>query len=189
MDSPGSPLSELSSEDFAEEVKPEDNRSLSVDTFHSHYMDPAPPAKRRKTGEHSLRRVSPAPNYDTDISEDTEGSVPASPNHPTDDADHPGAQVIACQWDGCDAGELGNMDRLVDHLHEEHIQSRQKKYSCEWMACSRKGIPHASGYALRAHMRSHTREKPFYCTLPGEPSSDGVSLLKHFRSFIPPNNI
>jgi uncharacterized Zn-finger protein len=59
------------------------------------------------------------------------------------------------------------MDLLVKHLHQEHIHARQKKYSCEWIDCTRKGIAHASGYALRAHMRSHTREKPFYCTLPG----------------------
>ncbi|EON67431.1 hypothetical protein W97_06684 [Coniosporium apollinis CBS 100218] len=184
MDSPGSPLSELSSDDFAEEVKPEYNRSLSVDTFHSHHMETARPAKRQKTGEHSLRRVSPAPNYDTDISEDTEGSVPASPNHPADEGDHPGGQITACQWEGCDAGDLGNMDILVEHLHDEHIQSRQKKYSCEWIACNRKGIPHASGYALRAHMRSHTREKPFYCTLPecDRSFTRSDALAKHMRT-------
>ena len=76
-------------------------------------------------------------------------------------------QVTVCKWEGCEAGDLENMDRLVEHLHEDHIGTRQKKYSCEWSDCNRKGIPHASGYALRAHMRSHTREKPFYCTLPG----------------------
>jgi uncharacterized Zn-finger protein len=80
---------------------------------------------------------------------------------------HKGEQISFCRWEGCLAGELGNMDLLVQHLHDEHIHARQKKYSCEWADCTRKGIPHASGYALRAHMRSHTREKPFYCTLPG----------------------
>jgi hypothetical protein len=104
-----------------------------------------------------------------EISEDTDGSVPASPHHAgmaTED-DYGLEQVSVCKWDGCDAGDLGNMDNLVEHLHEDHIGTRQKKYSCEWSDCARKGIPHASGYALRAHMRSHTREKPFYCTLPG----------------------
>lgn len=76
-------------------------------------------------------------------------------------------QVTVCRWDGCPVGDLKNMDGLVQHLHFEHIGSRQKRYSCEWSDCSRKGQTHASAYALRAHMRSHTREKPFYCTLPG----------------------
>jgi hypothetical protein len=105
-----------------------------------------------------------------DISEDTDGSVPASPNHHpgmSQDDDFGQDQVTVCKWEGCDAGDLENMDNLVEHLHEDHIGTRQKKYSCEWSDCTRKGIPHASGYALRAHMRSHTREKPFYCTLPG----------------------
>ena len=77
-------------------------------------------------------------------------------------------QVSVCKWDGCELGETGNMDKLVEHIHEEHIGARRQRYSCEWVDCARKGIPHASGYALRAHMRSHTREKPFYCALPGE---------------------
>lgn len=55
----------------------------------------------------------------------------------------------------------------MKHIHDDHIGSRKAKYACEWDDCSRKGLTHASGYALRAHMRSHTREKPFYCTLPG----------------------
>jgi hypothetical protein len=113
---------------------------------------------------------------DEDISSDTDGSVPGSPHLGAttagdDEGDMPlggKEQISVCKWEGCEAGDLGNMDLLVKHLHEEHIHARQKKYSCEWIDCSRKGIPHASGYALRAHMRSHTREKPFFCTLPGK---------------------
>ena len=76
------------------------------------------------------------------------------------------------------------MDNLVDHIHDVHIGQRQKKYSCEWEKCARKGMPHASGYALRAHMRSHTREKPFYCQLPecDRSFTRSDALAKHMRT-------
>lgn len=175
MDSPGSDLSEYGSEDFPEEVK---NRHLSMEPTPDH--DLQRPSKRLRLNNRAPSSPPPhitAPPLDDEdeLSEDTDGSVPASPHH------HPGMsqeddfgqdQVTVCKWEGCEAGDLENMDNLVEHLHEDHIGTRQKKYSCEWSDCSRKGIPHASGYALRAHMRSHTREKPFYCTLPGTSSSD-----------------
>lgn len=180
--SPTSSLSELSSEAFEEDVKlPE----RSVSPYHSPDQDPdARPSKRQRTGGHAswdsrdagqpAAFVAPDDGY---ISEDTDGSVPGSPTHVPqaaqvaaagqDEDGLAGEQITVCKWDGCEAGNLGNMDRLVEHLNNDHIQAKQKKYSCEWIDCSRKGTPHASGYALRAHMRSHTREKPFYCSLPG----------------------
>ncbi len=72
-------------------------------------------------------------------------------------------QVTICAWEGCTTGDTLNMDKLVEHIHNEHIEGKQKRYTCEWIGCGRKSMPHASGYALKAHMRSHTREKPFYC--------------------------
>ncbi|KAK8156235.1 hypothetical protein BKA80DRAFT_224822 [Phyllosticta citrichinensis] len=196
-DSPGSPLSELSSQAFEEDDKTED-RSLSVDTYHDAEHESVRPTKRQRTGPSGLsnyRASSPEMRHHQDpddiyISEDTEGSVPASPNHPPglsgmqDEESLGQDQVTVCKWDGCNAGDLGNMDKLVDHLHDDHIGTRQKKYSCEWSDCARKGIPHASGYALRAHMRSHTREKPFYCTLPecDRAFTRSDALAKHMRT-------
>jgi hypothetical protein len=185
--SPASSLSELSSDAFEDDAK----RDRSGSPFPDGDNDPeARPSKRQRTGNHaswdSRAAGDPAPFVppeDEAISEDTDGSVPGSPTHASAAAaaaataaaggedDFPsGEQITVCKWDGCDAGNLGNMDRLVQHLNNDHIQAKQKKYSCEWMDCSRKGTPHASGYALRAHMRSHTREKPFYCSLPGTSS-------------------
>jgi hypothetical protein len=57
------------------------------------------------------------------------------------------------------------MDSLVQHIHAEHIGSRKATYACMWNGCSEKEMPQASGYALRAHMGSHAKEKPFYCSL------------------------
>ena len=139
-------------------------------------MDDEPPMKRRKRGDGSAATSAHALEHEAgvdlledmaQISEDTDGDIPSSPIHTRPDEDDFQEQVTVCAWDGCHAGELGNMDRLVEHIHNDHIEGRQKKYTCEWNGCSRKSMPHASGYALKAHMRSHTREKPFYCYLPG----------------------
>jgi hypothetical protein len=151
--------------------------------------------------EHSRRPASPSGS----ISSDTSGSVPTSPSfaqlgptHPLSSAyaaaqlnpDDPEAgdpattQVTKCMWTGCPEPEQGNMDNLVNHLHDFHIGLRQKKYSCEWEGCGRKGMPHASGYALRAHMRSHTKEKPFFCALPecDRSFTRSDALAKHMRT-------
>lgn len=113
----------------------------------------------------------------SDVSEDTEGDIPNSPVNARLDEEDFQEQVTICAWDGCEAGDFGNMDRLVEHIHNVHIESRQKKYTCEWLGCPRKSMAHASGYALKAHMRSHTREKPFHCYLPGKIMPPAIRLL------------
>lgn len=167
---PGSPLSSHASSEFAEDIK--DEREQSVDSLadrgDGHLM---PPAKRRKTGNQPAFR-SPTPSLlepeddDGDISSDSSASVPASELGSLDDDHH--EQVSACRWEGCPVGDLGNMDELVKHIHDDHIGQRQKKYVCQWVGCGRQGSEHASGYALKAHTRSHTKEKPFICELPGD---------------------
>lgn len=173
MDSPASDLSDYASDDFPEDVK---HRRLSTPSHDRDDHDHDPNTRPSKRPRLAITSPEPAPltippaDEFGELSEDTDGSVPASPHHPglsTNDDEYGHEQVTVCKWEGCTAGDLENMDNLVEHLHDDHIGTRQKKYSCEWSDCSRKGIPHASGYALRAHMRSHTREKPFYCTLPG----------------------
>ena len=125
--------------------------------------------------------MEPQPDL-TDISSDTSGDVPDSPRTGPMQVqeDEPGhEQITVCRWEGCPAGDLRNMDALVQHIHDDHIGTRQKMYSCQWDDCARKGMNHASGYALRAHMRSHTREKPFYCALPGKGACLGIHSVGH----------
>lgn len=119
----------------------------------------------------------------SDVSSDTSGSVPNSPGVVDAHEEDPAEQVSVCRWDGCGV-DLGNMDDLVKHIHDEHIGTRKATYACQWDDCSRKGMAHASGYALRAHMRSHTKEKPFYCTLPecDRSFTRSDALAKHMRT-------
>ncbi|KAA6411110.1 MAG: hypothetical protein FRX48_05422 [Lasallia pustulata] len=190
-DSPGSSLSSLSSDDFPEDVKAEDqdsNLDIMQDHPDRHIM---PPTKRQRVGPFSHRSTPIShmePQQDlTDISSDTSGDVPDSPRTGPMQVqdDEPGhEQITVCRWEGCPAGDLRNMDALVQHIHDDHIGTRQKMYSCQWDDCARKGMNHASGYALRAHMRSHTREKPFYCALPecDRSFTRSDALAKHMRT-------
>ncbi|KAJ6112781.1 zinc finger protein [Penicillium capsulatum] len=196
-ESPGSPLSSVGSGDDSdrESVK-HGSRAPSPSASNM------PPSKRRRTGVASWDRNTPMSSVQDEapppasptasISSDSSGDVPNSPsllgllgnNQDDEYSGQTGDQVTVCRWDGCSTGDLGNMDGLVQHIHNEHIGSRQKRYSCEWTDCTRKGQTHASAYALRAHMRSHTREKPFYCTLPecDRNFTRSDALTKHMRS-------
>ncbi|KAL9018276.1 MAG: hypothetical protein Q9185_004379 [Variospora sp. 1 TL-2023] len=181
---PGSPLSSHASSEFAEDIKTDDREHSadSLDHVDTHLM---PPSKRRKTGQASYRSSSVTPfvaeEDPGDISSDTEGSIPAS-ELGTNEDDH--EQITVCKWEGCPAGDLGNMDELVQHIHRDHMSPRQKKWTCQWIGCQRQGSEHASGYALRGHMRSHTKEKPFICFLPecDRSFTRSDALAKHLRT-------
>ncbi len=178
-----SQLSDHGSDEFGEDVKMEDleDEQDHAHLLHEESMDDAsglahPPFKKRRTNTGQFSQAStPIPIAEQQseelgsISSDTEGSIPSSPSGDRMGDEDPMAheQVTACKWETCPIGDLGNMDKLVLHLQDEHVAGKQTSYSCEWDDCVRKGQAHASGYALKAHMRSHTKEKPFYCALPG----------------------
>ncbi|KAK5663309.1 hypothetical protein OQA88_3737 [Cercophora sp. LCS_1] len=156
-------------------------------------MEDERPTKRQRVGPGSAAssaviqeaNAEGAPIDDLDnLSSDTEGDVPSSPINARADEDDIQEQITVCAWEGCTAGDMGNMDMLVEHIHNEHIENRAKKYTCEWVGCLRKSMAHASGYALKAHMRSHTREKPFYCYLPecDRAFTRSDALAKHMRT-------
>lgn len=190
---PGSPLSSHASSEFPEDIRTEDREpsmDYSGDQADTHLI---PPSKRRKTGQTSFRSTSITPfeaeEDPGDISSDTSGSIPASELGAIDDDHH--EQVTICRWEGCLAGDLGNMDELVQHIHNDHISPRQKKWTCQWVGCQRQGSEHASGYALRGHMRSHTKEKPFICFLPecDRSFTRSDALAKHLRTVHETDNL
>ncbi|THY56630.1 hypothetical protein D6C91_01002 [Aureobasidium pullulans] len=119
---------------------------------------------------------------EADISCDSEGSAPGSPS--ADEFAMRADQVTTCAWEGCSVGDLANSDELIAHVQNDHIAPKRARYTCEWGDCARKGTNHPSGYALKAHMRSHTKEKPFFCHLPecDRSFTRSDALAKHMRT-------
>ncbi len=177
--SPVSTLSSLSSDDFPEDMHPpSDHDATENEELTVPYM---PPAKRRRVtvprrSPYNLNSpiigliTAPTPmDGISDVSSDTTSSLPGSPRTMPDEVTVGAEQVRVCSWDGCEAGDLGNQDLLVKHVHDEHVGAvKRVKYTCEWKDCKAKSKLQLSAYSLRAHLRSHTKEKPFYCALPGE---------------------
>ncbi|KAK9462658.1 uncharacterized protein V1516DRAFT_633882 [Lipomyces oligophaga] len=123
--------------------------------------------------------LSPSESISSGVSSDTYGSVAGSPGMNDDSLD----QVSLCKWEDC-FKEFGNMDSLVQHIHDEHVGNRRPKYSCEWLDCPRRGLSQTSRFALVAHMRSHTGEKPFFCNVPecDRSFTRSDALSKHIRT-------
>jgi hypothetical protein len=183
---PDSPLSSMASTEAYDE-----------EDAHGYDDTTTRPSKRQKLDAGSTTSSAVVPDAEpeallepdpldglSDVSADTSGDIPSSPANARLDEEDFQEQVTQCEWDGCPTGVLKDMDELVKHIHDSHIESRQKRYTCEWLTCTRKGLPHASGYALKAHMRSHTREKPFYCYLPecDRSFTRSDALAKHMRT-------
>lgn len=202
--SASSSLSELSEDELPPPFSPSHPASNSTisDDDHDHLEPNMPPTKKRRTNPRITRTLtpnthdstpgSPAHTYD-DLSSDTEGSVPPSPrSHP---AGQPATQdeyalaadfVHICQWEGCPAGDLGNQDELVQHVQDAHVTQTgpKQKITCEWMDCKTKGKTQTSAYTLKGHMKSHTKDKPHYCSLPecDRSFTRSDALTKHMRT-------
>lgn len=124
------------------------------------------------------------PSEDEDISEDGSSSYEGSMRGDDDDA-----PATLCRWNdderrGQCLQTFATNDHLVLHLHEDHLGNRKARYTCEWDDCNRKGIPQTSRFALVAHLRSHTGEKPFYCSVPecDKSFTRSDALAKHMRT-------
>ncbi|KAG6821530.1 hypothetical protein H0H93_000039 [Arthromyces matolae] len=140
---------------------------------------------------HSPRSPSLSPSESSEIGEKSiptgnalglgpSASRPGSPQ--TIHLDDVESDSVTCQWDAC-GKVFTHLPTLISHIHDDHIGVHKSSYTCEWTTCSRRGLAQTSRFALISHIRSHTGEKPFTCTLPecDKSFTRSDALAKHLR--------
>ncbi|KAG0373591.1 hypothetical protein BGX24_011487 [Mortierella sp. AD032] len=87
-----------------------------------------------------------------------------------------------CLWKNCNQ-VFTALDWLVGHVEEFHIGLGKSQYTCEWENCVVKQKPFHKHHQVIRHMRTHTGEKPFVCTIDGcgKKFARSDSLLEHSR--------
>ncbi|KAF5369531.1 hypothetical protein D9758_002795 [Tetrapyrgos nigripes] len=94
----------------------------------------------------------------------------------------PISDSVKCLWEDCGI-VFTHLPSLIEHIHKEHIGVHKSTYTCEWVGCHRRGMSQTSRFALLSHLRSHTGEKPFICSLPqcDKSFTRSDALAKHMR--------
>jgi len=86
---------------------------------------------------------------------------------------------MECRWGGCKE-TLDEKKEFIEHVNKHAQEGENKK--CHWQSCTKLEGKKVSRCTLLAHIRIHTREKPFRCKLCSKEYSRSDALNKHMKS-------
>ncbi|KAH7714453.1 ci protein [Aphelenchoides avenae] len=73
-------------------------------------------------------------------------------------------QPLICHWERC-GGVYADKESLVAHVNNDHVDASMD-IVCRWDGCERvQRKPFDQHYKLRAHLRAHTDERPYRCSM------------------------
>ncbi|KAI8990240.1 hypothetical protein BDB01DRAFT_848316 [Pilobolus umbonatus] len=156
----------------------------------SELLTPTNPSLSKLSREQLIKRVvqlemerkSRSNNHSVlqDESTNEQLSIKSNLNHHEEE---PAIKMHSCLWVSCDA-QAPTLDQLMTHICDTHIGSGKATYFCEWEDCPRNKKPFMKRHKMHNHMRTHTGERPFVCTVIGcsKTFSRPDSLSTHIKT-------
>ena len=87
----------------------------------------------------------------------------------------------SCSWSDCQSS-FKELSDLVTHINEVHLNDlKSGEYFCHWNGCDRATQSFHNRSSLCAHIRRHTGEKPFECSVCKSTFSRSDALSKHLK--------
>ncbi|CAO3687378.1 unnamed protein product [Umbelopsis ramanniana] len=114
-------------------------------------------------GDNSVHMESTSPSMSSPLSS-SEHSPQLSDREDVDDNEESSRQ--RCGWKHCNT-EFDTLEDLIIHVRDDHIGCGKPMYSCEWEGCSRNQKPFTKRHKMHNHVRTHTGERPYLCTVEG----------------------